>query len=340
MKYFVDLVQDKDIKIGITSLLSNITTKDHSHKGGWTKLLKCQLINAGYENVDILNNSSRLEDFSHIIFDLGAEFGGTINLFGGLNDKAFARVQELNDFKGKLFSWHHEVPCLDKLIESRQHNNSTFEGFKDYPKLNLFIEVFKHVEWKKHLLFGDSHTPSVWTPDMMIERRDGRTLYGAISNEEIDKAIEETRPRRAYYLSWNIDIRHHICRVNENDFSTGFAGFRIVRDLVNSLPLHLKVNMVKPLYIEDESRKLPKTGYYKGQPFYGTWFNRNHVRYTMGTVMENLAEEDKSLGIVDWPENFVNEAGQLKFDVMERPQSIHLSPKFYKWDLDENKKRH
>ena len=340
MIYFTDLATDKSKSIGITNLLSNITTKDHSHKGGWTKLLRCQLINSGYNNVTIISSEERLADFDSIIFDAGAEFGGTINLFGGLNEKAFDRVQELKEFKGKLYSWQHELPCLDKLIESRQHNNSTFEGFKGYPKLNLFIEVFRHVEHKKHLLFGDSHTPSVWTPDMMIERRDGRTLFGAITNGELDEAIAEYNPDELTVYLGNIDLRHHICRVNDSDFSSGFASFKIVRDLVNSLPLGLKVNMVQPLYIEDESRKLPKTGYYKGQPFYGTWFDRNHARYTMATVMENLAEEDDSLEVIGWPEEFVNEQGQLIFEVMERPKSVHMSPKYYRWDLDENKKRY
>ena len=339
MIYFKDLQTDKSKSIGITNLLSNITTKDHSHKGGWTKLLRCQLINAGYNNVTIISNKERLADFDSIIFDAGAEFAGTINLFGGLNDKAYSRVEELKEFKGKLYSWQHELPCLDKLIESRQHNNSTFEGFKGYPKLNLFIEVFEHVEHKKHLLFGDSHTPSVWTPDMMIERRDGRTLFGAVKNEEIDEAIAKYNPDELTLYLGNIDIRHHICRVNDSDFSSGFASFRIVRDLVNSLPLGLKVNLVQPLYIEDESRKLPKTGYYKGKPFYGTWFDRNHARYTMATVMENLSEEDDTLKVIGWPEEFVNELGQLTFEVMERPQSIHLSPKYYKWDLDNNEVR-
>ena len=59
----------------------------------------------------------------------------------------------------------------------------------------------------------------------------------------------------------------------------------------------------------------------------------------MATVMENLAEEDDSLEVIGWPEEFVNELGQLIFEVMERPQSVHLSPMSYKWDLDNNEVR-
>ena len=149
MKYFTDLESDKNIKIGITNLLSNITQKPHSHKGGWTKLLKCQLINAGYKNVDIVSNGDRLERFDVGIFDLGAEFSGTINLFGGLDKKAFERVSEIRDFKGKLYSWHHELPDLNNIISMRQNNKSTHPGFIGYPKLNLDATVFKHVEHKR-----------------------------------------------------------------------------------------------------------------------------------------------------------------------------------------------
>ena len=34
--------------------------------------------------------------------------------------------------------------------------------------------------------------------------------------------------------------------------------------------------------------------------------------------MANLAEEE-GYGIWTWPESFVNEAGQLDFDIMEKP---------------------
>ena len=42
--------------------------------------------------------------------------------------------------------------------------------------------------------------------------------------------------------------------------------FNLVRNLHNSIDPGVKVNYIKPLYIEDESRKLPGTGYYKGTP--------------------------------------------------------------------------
>lgn len=340
MIYFKDLEADKSKKIGITSLLSNITQKDHSHKGGWTKLLRCQLLNAGYKNVTIISNKERLGSFESIIFDLGAEFSGTLNLFGGLDAKAANRVQELRDFKGELFSWQHEIPCLDSIIEMRQNNKSTCPTFIGMPKLNLVAKTFDHVEYKKHLLFADSHGPSVWTPDMMIDRKDGRTLHGCVKKDEINEAIKKYDADEVTVYLGNIDIRHHICRVSEDSqFSIGFTSFNLVRNLHNSIDPGVKVNYIKPLYIEDESRKLPGTGYYKGTPFFGTWFNRNHARYTISEVMANLAEEE-GYGIWTWPESFVNEAGQLDFDIMEKPKSVHMSPMHYRWNLNDNEERY
>ena len=335
MKYFTDLESDKDIEIGITNLLSNITQKPDSHKGGWTKLLRCQLINAGFNNVHIITNTERIERYSVVIFDLGAEFGGTLNLFGGLDEKAYKRTKELLDFKGRLYSWRNEVPDLDKVIESRVDNNSTYEGFKSLPKLNLSIPVFRHVEHKKHLLFGDSHTPSVWDPSMMIERQDGRTLYGTLKKDEITEAYQLYKPDRlTIYLS-NIDIRHHLNRTDD----AHRAGVTLVLDLKNSLPLGVEIELIQPLPIENESRKIPKTGFFKGTAYHGTWFERNSTRTTMSISMENICEEEK-WDFYRWPDNFYNEAHELTFDVMEKPKSIHISPRHYKWNLEDNKERY
>ena len=337
MKYFVELEEDKSKRIGITNLLSNITQKDHSHKGGWTKLLKCQLTNAGYSNVTILTNGDSLERYDVVIFDLGAEFSGTINLFGGLDEKCYKRIVELINFNGNLYSWHHQVPNLKELVKSRLSNKSTFEGFKidfDVDTLDKSITVFKHVEHKKHLLIGDSHTPSVWSPDMMIDRGDGRTLHGTLKKEVIADLVESYKPEKLTLYCGNIDIRHHVCRFDDPHR----AAAELAIELRNQLPLGIEIELIQPLPIESEERKLPKTGYYQGTPFFGSWFERNSTRTTLSISMENICEEEK-WSFFRWPDYFYSEQHQLDFDCMERPQSIHLSPMHYRWDLNNNVRR-
>lgn len=351
--YFTDSKVSKTCKIGITNLLSNITTKDHSHKGGWTKLLKCQLINEGYENIKILNNKDNVQDFDCIIFDLGAEFSGGLNLFGGLDEKCYIRVQGLLEASRngtKFFSWKHLVPDLASTIMSRKSNNSTYDKFKQYTEdqadevidfLNT-ICTFQHVAPKTHILFGDSHTPSVWDPSMLIERQDGRTLFGTIKNDTLQETITLYNESGlsfdeiTVYIG-NIDIRHHIMRQEKP--------WEAIQDLCLNYEKMLqpfaqccKINIIGALPIENESRKLPKTGYYKSTPFMGEWKERAALVEIFNKLMQ-LKCLNNGWQFHGFPNEFKNEIGELTFDVMERPQSIHLSPKYYKWDLDENKRR-
>jgi len=36
------------------------------------------------------------------------------------------------------------------------------------------------------------------------------------------------------------------------------------------------------------------------------------------------------------PEVYFNDKGELTFDVMEKPKSVHISREFYRWDMEAN----
>ena len=55
--------------------------------------------------------------------------------------------------------------------------------------------------------------------------------------------------------------------------------------------------------------------------------------------MAGITAMDHDTSVVKFPDYFFDETGKLKFDVMEKPQSVHLSPQHYRWDLDKNIKR-
>lgn len=347
IKFFENFKVSVDKKIGITNLLSNITTREGSHKGGWARLLKCQLENLGYY-VKVLANGDSLSNYDVIVFDLGAEYSGSLNLFGGLDEKVYGRLKEIRDFKGQLFSWRSGPPSLIEGLKSRQSNASTCSGFKseatnflDEVQKNMSrVETFDHVHSTNALLIGDSHTPSVWSPEWMIERQDGRTLYGALQSGVISTLVEKYSPKHVMIHMSSIDVRHHLARQENPEQST----VQLVTALVNQvLPLSSfhsvkTVTICETMGIEDESRDLPKTGFYKGTPFYGDWATRNRIR----DIFNAMLEECKSITgwtVQKYPSQFFDETGKLKFDVMERPQSVHLSPEYYFWDLDQNKRR-
>jgi hypothetical protein len=301
----------------------------------------------GYE-VKILDNEDSLLDFEVIIFDLGAEYSGSLNLFGGLDEKVYKRLQQIRHYTGQLYSWKHTVPNVHEGLKSRRDNKSTCPGFREEdPRfLELVQEVllgcksFDHAYRTKSLLIGDSHTPSVWTPEWMIERQDGRTLYGALQKSVISELVGKYQPQKVMIHMSSIDVRHHLARLPEPEVSTT----QLVTGLVNQVtPLAPffgveEVTVVQTMGIEDESRDLPKTGYYKGTAFAGSWEVRNRIR---SIYNEMLAECSKLTGwkVLTFPGYFFDEAGKLKFEVMEKPQSVHLSPEHYRWDLDKNTDR-
>jgi hypothetical protein len=112
-------------------------------------------------------------------------------------------------------------------------------------------------------------------------------------------------------------------------------GSQLLEQLLN---LHDPCRLVvtHTMGIEDESRELPKTGYFRGTPFFGSWEERNKCREIFNAVMDELPKMDHDTAVIKFPEHFFDEAGKLRFDVMEKPQSVHLSPEHYRWALDLN----
>ena len=92
------------------------------------------------------------------------------------------------------------------------------------------------------------------------------------------------------------------------------------------------VEVVAALPIENEARRLPKTGYYKGQPFWGSWAERNDACKAFNAA---LRRRSAFLGfdVIEWPDHFINEASELDFNVMEKPRSVHISPEQYLWSI-------
>lgn len=343
MRFFEWHSEPRTNKIAITGLLSNITTKPSSHKGGWTRILKCQLESIGYTHVKILDNKDSLLDYDTVIFDLGAEFSGALNMFGGLDEKTYKRLKELYDFKGKIYSWRHALPKLSEALKSRGNNASTCEAFKAERKDFLdildaglsFTAVFDHAYVTDKLLIGDSHTAGVWTPQYMIERRDGRTLEGMLNNKTIDKIISQfpqNVPIKELFIhASSIDIRHHWGRHQNPAASAQVWAQTLVKELHR---LGIPSGVMHTMGIENENRDLPKTGFFKGTPFYGTWGTRQGMRDVFNTTISN-----SQIGYKEYPETFFNVNGELDFSVMEKPQSVHISPEFYRTDLDTGKVR-
>ena len=123
----------------------------------------------------------------------------------------------------------------------------------------------------------------------------------------------------------NIDIRHHLCRFENRKEKIIELVERYVNECKRISDIYnCSMRIWEPLPIENESRKLPKTGYYKGTPFFGSWQERNDVR---NMFIDELVKRD--VDVFHWTEKLKNSKGELSFDCMEKPQSVHLSREFY-----------
>ena len=217
-----------------------------------------------------------------------------------------------------------------------------------------------------HLTFGDSHVISAWLEGSKCSRNDGLTLHGALSrgfDSYIDEMGIDNLTRLRLYLG-NIDVRHHLCRIYRDEIerlnATCALAKRYIQEALrirNKYKID-KVEIVELLPIENAARRLPKTGFYKDQPFWGSVDDRMRVVQLFNSVLRTEVEKHKQLKLIPWPQDYVYQSdqredgskhsgifkgyktsqlifkkGMLKFSVMEKPHSVHIAPSFYLWSI-------
>lgn len=262
-------------------------------------------------------------------------------------DKLAEKARLIESFKGKLYSL--DIPCPDygARLKSRVRDHST-PAYKnlDFDKISdvcaAAVTVRQQDLLRDGLVLGDSHALSAWRSDAFLSRNDGQTLNGALNqgfSGWIDEFLAPGRKigfLRTYF--GNIDIRHHVCRLA----TTEQEQFILIQDLIDRYVCELsmcrvkygleEVEVVASLPIEDPSRKLPKTGYFKGQPFWGTWQERDACHLEFDRLLATACN-DNGFKLVEWPEHFVDSCGALDFAYMEKPRSVHISPEHYLWSI-------
>lgn len=256
-------------------------------------------------------------------------------------DKLAERLEYIQNFNGILISLDIDCPLYGSRARSRLCDGASAR-FKalDFVRIDEVCRNASTVSMDKifadTLVIGDSHSISVWEPGANISRNDGKTLYGALKSgfiEEKLKAHLGTKNLRTYF--GNIDIRHHLMRSSSPIMDTMALASEYIHTLAtlkSEYGLDV-IDVVEPLPIENESRVLPKTGWYKGTPFYGTWAERNNLRRIFAHELE-VGCRNHGFNFITWPKSFLNDKGELDFAVMEKPRSVHISPEFYKWKLN------
>jgi hypothetical protein len=338
------------MKIAIDQLVGTVSPRLTSHKGAWAYLWANQLkhywLNTGEKDVEVkvLHNGESWEGYDYVYLDHGMEFkGDALNLFGGAQDEPAKRISRILDFDtNKLISLDRVMPDYGELGKGRLKSCS--EGWKntDWDAISdacdsigfCTQELLAASAKLDHLALGDSHTFSMYKPGMVVCRNDGQTLHGALKIG-LEKFISpfDSCGRRIKKLTLyfgNIDIRHHLMRQPDPKQSI-HSMLKEYEEQIKALNMEY-VELISVLPIENESRRLPKTGYYKGTPFTGTWGERTELVKIFNEDLRQMCQRN-NWDFYRHPDVYLNPQGELSFDVMEKPQSVHLARLYYRWDF-------
>ncbi len=290
---------------GIIGILNNPAQSENSHSSGMVNVVS-KLFDA-----DILTENDNWNEYQELIIYHGVNFRpNTFNVIGGINEDILKRAKLLSQYKGNIYS-------LDgfQLNEfSIKRKLKLYDNYKYFDIITL--------PERNNLVIGDSHSISVWQDDSYtLSRNDGKTLHGFLKEER-----NLTKYSNIVFYFGNIDVRFHLARQANPIEATKelFTKYCQYASKYNA-------KIVELLPIEDESRKIPKSGMYKGKPFYGSIELRKEIRKVANQIMF-----DSGIPMITQPSFFTDEKGNLKFEIMEPKQSVHIRPKYY---LKENLKQ-
>lgn len=324
------------MKKAVISLNGAISKSDYSHRSSWVKMRMHQ----EGEDWDFQPPVEDLDHYDEIIIYLGMEWKGALNLFGGEKSPLIDYARYLLKRNPATIKW------LDINPGSYDDDNMyAVEGFyqvaeglqkrtgEDFSGLLEINTVMKQPNYDK-IVIGDSHAVSQYRPGWQVFRNDFKTLHGALQLGLYENLFKWFHPKELCFYFGNIDIRHHLMRMVDPEKATEdlvIAYVEMIKRIKARNPQLEKVEVVVPLPIESENRAIPKSGFYKGSPFFGTWAERNYIRNIFINVLENDLN-DSFMKLYYWPKAFslssFHNVPELNQEYMEKPRSVHLAWKY------------
>jgi hypothetical protein len=302
------------MKYALVSILGNVGGKNLTTQGSGYGLIATKMVKDFFpeDQIDVNVSPEKWQDYDALFICEGVNFvPGSFNVPGGPQNLHYEKMKAIGNYKGII-----------KFI----NNQFDFEGFNKRLKIeNLnfpvgnFVDLFNSYGNKtRKCVIGDSHALSVWRPKYSLNFTPGRTLHGFLKRntpELMNEVFDET----VLYFG-NIDIRFHLMR-QEKPFSATVDLFTRYVEFARQLN---NVTLVNLLPVEHESRKIPGTGLYKKQPFFGTRSERMELWETANKIMN-----ESGLKTIQWPKEWIDEDGTKMLDILEMKQSVHLRPKHY-----------
>ena len=322
----------------IDDVVTSYSYKLDSHRSSWTRVLaRAAFPLFGQVRIAFDDYFAAMQADTWLVAHPMEFNGETYNLFGGWNESVRDRVARLLYFEGQLCSLQKRMPNLRELLEPRaaktDYNFTDIEWDKIEQQC-LSASITDAFPYTSSMIVGDSHSIAVYEPGFRVHRRDGQTLKGLIKEDWMRR---NAHGDTLIVCAGNIDIRHHFGR--DDTEIKQFASRRLfdlkvqLQDLQKRGRIY-KYKIVDPYPIEHEGRRVPKTGYFKGTPFFMPREARAELVSLWRSLARDLFEDEQ---IIDWPEEWYKmDPEQYAREHMEKPGSVHLSPRWHKWDYLNN----
>ena len=327
----------------LTTPFTPISKNIASHRSAQGVIYADQIRSSGV-NLDIAMSGNIPDDYNQydeLYVYHGNDWGGTLNMFGGVKEyNNIDEVIRLSKFKGKVNSINIPYPDYYNMLKPRI--DSTEGSHPDWANVDwdnfLHIQSFAKIVYPNKMInsddiaIGDSHAICMYRPGWQINSVPFKTLHGALKSG-LQSFIPNGKFNSIEFYFGNIDIRHHLMRQDNPIDATKKLAIKYMRqasEVADKYNATVKVYELLP--IENESRKLPKTGYYKGTPFYGSQSERNYLRLIFRDECEKyqaIGRHDYNVKVYRWVDHMMNDNCELDFEYMEKPKSVHLSRNSY-----------
>jgi hypothetical protein len=310
----------------ITNPITNIPVNKKSHVYGWS-LHWSELLDANIEHTC----SEKINEYEVVYIDHGANFNGSLNLFGGLTEDVYRKFNNLM-CANEVMSLDIKMPDYGEMFKKRLNAKST-SHFITESWCNKVSEFCQSIETLCHknvdytgITIGDSHSIAFSKKGDLINKMDGKTMYSQLimPMHKYLNNINLSKLKRITMCFGSIDIRHHIIRLNTDVTKLVMpyiAQCQVLQDTFN-----IPVEIAAPVPVEYEGRRIPKSGFYDHQPFHGTIKQRQNI-----TAMTIKLLKDNFNKVVtppmDWYFMDPEEYAKTK---MELNSSVHIAPINYR----------
>jgi hypothetical protein len=301
------------MKAAVVGMLNNVGSSQSHHGGGYYHVMLNILKSEHPGDLDINPDPSTWNEYERLYILEGVNYQeNTFNFIGGPQPEHKAKLEAMANYKGLAIAVN--VPIDLNVFNKRFNIDHQFTAINciDFARL--------HANSTRKLVRGDSHSLSVWKPGFGLDRTDGKTLFGFL--KDADSLVDQWNEKYDEVVLYfgNIDIRFHLMRQENPAEAVG----DLIRRYIEFARKLNNATLVNLLPVEHESRKLPGTGLYLKQPYFGTRQERARLVDTANRIMNN-----SGLKTLQWPNEWIDEDGMKMFEYMEPKQSVHLKPKYY-----------